>query len=141
MEQPPDPLPPQLVRLITSSPRDIALAVRIKRDSAPQSADSGGKAVNDDDGMANLAWNAERAEEAFDELGMEVVDELGADQEGEEDDERRELLAAPSWRRLSLAKYHHIRHPLTRFEIAACAAWVRDKLRGRARSYNSNGPS
>lgn len=94
MEQPPDPLPPQLVRLITASPRDIALAVRVETLRSPKGQDTPEAAVSDEEGMAKLAWNAERAEEAFDELGMEMVEETGAELEEEEDDERRKSSAA-----------------------------------------------
>jgi hypothetical protein len=66
-------------RLIVDQPRDIALAIRVKFAST--------EAALGEARRTEQSW--EDVEEAFDELGMEVVDELASP---EEDDERREPL-------------------------------------------------
>ena len=67
---------------MAGSPRDIALAVRIRPDGAPPGAADGqeGEAVRP--GRSEL-----EVEEAFDELGMELIDEDA----GEEEDEMQGL--------------------------------------------------
>jgi hypothetical protein len=72
-----------LTRLIVNQPRDIALAIRVTLESPEESLDEAPR--------TEQAW--EDVEEAFDELGMEVVDELASP---EDDDERREPCLQPS---------------------------------------------
>jgi hypothetical protein len=83
-EKPPTPLPPTLTQIITSEPRDITIAVRIRSESSQTSREG------DQRDNADITSKAEKEEaewesieEAFEELGMEVIDELATDREGE----------------------------------------------------------
>ncbi|KAK4684722.1 hypothetical protein P7C73_g5446, partial [Tremellales sp. Uapishka_1] len=71
----PDPLPPYLVKFLMDTSPDIALAIRLAEAREVELEEKGDVNV-----------------EAFDELGMEFVDEAKVAEEEDDDDERRKLL-------------------------------------------------
>jgi hypothetical protein len=93
-----------LTRLITSAPRDIAIAVRVKPASTKLTSESESEGQTDTQGEAGARWDIGLVEDSFEELGMEVIDEWvrdGVDGESDgddDDDERREscLSSGPS---------------------------------------------
>lgn len=80
--QPPNPLPPILTQTITSEPRDIAIAIRIRPDSIQSSSEATQLDISEEKQEAE--WEA--IEDTFVELGMEVIDELATEGEGEKCD-------------------------------------------------------
>ena len=78
-DEPPDPLSPDLTRLLVASPPDIALAVRVKREG---------------DGVTAVTAREpdETLQERLGEIGLDLVDESAVD----DDDGRRESVRSSS---------------------------------------------